>query len=201
MADQTQRQRLIDLFESTPILKNSEITKHGIDPKTVQRMVDSGEIRRVSRGLYSLPNIDAGSRHTLVQAQRIVGSGVVCLLSALTYHEIGTQSPRKVWMAIPRRKRVPKTAGNPIKIVVFSDPAFSEGIEEHTIERTTVRIYCAAKTVADCFKYRNKIGNDVAIEALRDVIRTQKASPDELIHFADICRVRNVMMPYLESLI
>jgi predicted transcriptional regulator of viral defense system len=162
-------------------------------------MVESGEVQRIARGIYARPDLEHGSHHSLVEVQMIVTNGVVCLLSALFYHEIGTQTPRQVWIATPRGVRHPKTTDHPIKVVAFSGEAFSEGIEEHEIERLTVRVYSAAKTVADCFKYRNKIGTDVAIEALRETLRTRKASANEILHYADICRVRNVMMPYLES--
>lgn len=201
MTSQTQRDRLIKLFESTPILKSREIVEHHIDPKTVQRMVESGEVQRIARGIYARPDLEPESHHSLVEAQMIVDTGIVCLLSALSYHEIGTQIPRWVWMAVSRGTRLPKTPNHPIKVVTFTGEAFSEGIEEHEIEGFTVHIYSAAKTVADCFKYRNKIGTDVALEALREALQTRKAAVEEILHYADICRVRNVMMPYLESVL
>jgi predicted transcriptional regulator of viral defense system len=162
-------------------------------------MVERGEILRISRGLYGRLDTDASSHHSLVEAQMIVGSGVVCLLSALSFHEIGTQSPRMVWIAVARGSRVPRTAHQPIRVVSFSGRAFTEGIEEHLIEGVAIGVYSAAKTVADCFKYRFKLGTDVAIEALHEIVQSRKASADELLHFADICRVRSVMTPYLES--
>ena len=201
MATQTQRDRLLELLDSTPVLRAGEIIRQGIDAKTVQRMVETGDIRRVSRGIYARPDLDVQSHHSLVEAQMIVDSGVVCLLSALSFHEIGTQTPRNIWMAIARGSRVPKTTHQPIRVVTFSGQAFTEGVEKHEIEGISVRVYSAAKTVADCFKYRNKMGTDVAIEALRDIVRTRKANVDELLRFADICRVRNVMTPYLESIV
>jgi predicted transcriptional regulator of viral defense system len=201
MASRTQREQLIELFESTPILKSREIVEHDIDPKTVQRMVASGEVQRIGRGIYARPDLEPESHHSLVEAQMIVDNGVVCVLSALSYHEIGTQTPRRVWIAVSRGTRLPKTTNHPIKVVTFSGEAFSEGIEEHEIEGLTVRVYSVAKTVADCFKYRNKIGTDVALEALREALQTRKATADEILHYADICRVRNVMMPYLESVL
>ena len=199
--DLTQRERLIELFESTPVLKSSEIAEHEIDPKTVQRMVESGEVRRIARGIYAHRDLEPESYHSLVEAHMIVDTGVVCLLSALSYHEIGTQTPRRVWIAVSRGTRVPKTTNHPIKVVTFSGAAFSEGIEDHKIEGIKVHLYSAAKTVADCFKYRNKIGSDVAVEALRKILQARKANADEILHYADICRVRNVMMPYLESVL
>ena len=201
MATHTQRDRLVELLDSAPVLRVSEIRRQGIDSKTVQRMVETGDIRRISRGIYASPDLDVQSHHSLVEAQMIVDSGVVCLLSALSFHEIGTQSPRQIWMAIARGSRVPKTTHQPVRVVTFSGSAFTEGVEKHEIEGISVRVYSGAKTIADCFKYRNKLGLDVAIEALRDVVRTRKANVDELLRFADICRVRNVMTPYLESIV
>lgn len=201
MTSQTQRERLIELFKSTPILKSRDIAKHDIDAKTVQRMVESGEVQRIARGIYARPDLEPGSHHSLVEAQMIVGNGVACLLSALSFHEIGTQTPRRVWIAVSRGARPPKVTEHPIKVVTFSGEAFSAGIEEHQIEGFIVRVYSAAKTVADCFKYRNKIGTDVAVEALREALQTRKTNANEILHYADICRVRNVMMPYLESVL
>ena len=201
VVSQTQRERLIELFESMPILKSRDIVEHDIDAKTVQRMVESGEVQRIARGIYARPDLEPGSHHTFVEAQMIVANGVVCLLSALSYHEIGTQTPRRVWIAVPRGARLPKTTDHPIKAVTFSGEAFTAGIEEHEIEGFTVHVYSAAKTVADCFKYRNKIGTDVAVEALRETLQTRKANANEILHYAEICRVRNVMMPYLESVL
>ena len=201
MASQTQRERLIELFESTPILKSRDITEHDIDAKTVQRMVKRGEVQRIARGIYARPELEPGSHHSLVEAQMIVGNGVACLLSALSFHEIGTQTPRRIWIAVSRGARLPKITDHLIKVVTFSGEAFSAGIEEHEIEGLAVRLYSAAKTVVDCFKYRNKIGTDVAVEALREALQTRKTNANEILHYADICRVRNVMMPYLESVL
>jgi predicted transcriptional regulator of viral defense system len=201
MASQTQRERLIELFESTPILKSRDITEHDIDAKTVQRMVERGEVQRIARGIYTRPDLEPGSHHSLVEAQMIVENGVACLLSALSFHEIGTQTPRRIWIAVSRGARLPKITDHLIKVVTFSGKAFSAGIEDHDIEGLAVRVYSAAKSVADCFKYRNKIGTDVAVEALREALQTRKTNANEILHYADICRVRNVMMPYLESVL
>jgi predicted transcriptional regulator of viral defense system len=125
---------------------------------------------------------------------------VICLLSALRFHGIGTQLPSQVWIAIDRRARQPALSYPPLKVVRFTGAALSEGVRQHRLEGQTVRVYGVAKTLADCFKYRNKIGLDVALEALRAAWRARRFSMDELDHFAGICRVRRVMKPYLESL-
>lgn len=197
----TQRERLIQLFDSSPVLKADTIVSHGIDRKTIQRVVETGEIQRIGRGLYYLSDYEVDRHHSYVEAQMLVQSGVVCLLSALSFHEMGTQSSRYVWLAVPRRSRLPKTGDRPLKIVTFSEPSFFAGIEQHELEGVTVKVYSPAKTVADCFKYRNKLGIDVAIEALREAVHGKNVSPDDVLHFADICRVRSVVVPYLESVV
>ncbi len=197
----SQRERLLDLLRSAPVVRSREISANGIDRKTIQRMLDRGEISRISRGLYSLADGDAHDYQTLVEAQKTIESGVICLLSALSFHKIGTQIPREVWIAVPRGSRTVRAGAIPIQAVTFSGSAFSEGLEEHELSGAKVRVYSPGKTVADCFKYRNKLGTDIAIEALRDVVQSGTVSPDELLRYADICRVRNVMTPYLESMI
>lgn len=196
----TQRDKLIQLFESSPILRSQQITRSGIDPKTVQRMVQQQEISRVGRGLYALPRREISSNYSLVQAQHIVPSGIVCLFSALAFHEIGTQSPRRVHIAIRRGSHIPSIGDHPIVIHTFSETAFSAGIEEYEINDSTVRIYSPAKTIADCFKFRGQIGIDVAIEALRDTAQTRKASVRDILYFAEVCRVKSVMQPYMEAI-
>lgn len=126
--------------------------------------------------------------------------GVICLLSALRFHEIGTQSPHQIWMAIDRKAALPKVRELPIEIVRFSGPALSEGVEEHDIGGATIKVYCPSKTVADCFKYRNKIGLDVALEALKDSWQQNMITADELWKYARICRVAQVMQPYMEAI-
>ena len=145
---------------------------------------------RVGRGLYSLSDADVTVHHGLAQAGKAIPRGVICLLSALRFHEIGTQAPHEVWIAVDRRAARPRAKSLGMRIVGFSGKALTEGIDERIVEGVPVKIYNPAKTVADCFKYRNKIGLDVALEALHDVIRERKCSTDELWRYAEICRVR-----------
>jgi predicted transcriptional regulator of viral defense system len=154
---------------------------------------------RVGRGLYSLADGSPTADRTIVEAARQVPRGVVCLLSALRLHGLTTQMPPAVWVAIDVKARRPVAAGPPLEIVRMSGPAFASGIEERVLEGVRVRVYGLAKTVADCFKFRNKIGLDVAIETLRDY-RRRRGSVDELLRWAEICRVGRVMQPYLEAL-
>ena len=156
---------------------------------------------REGRGLYSLPDADVTVHHGLAQASKSIPKGVICLLSALRFHEIGTQAPHEVWMAIDRRAARPRVKHPRMRIVRFSGKALTEGIEERKVEGVAVRIYNPAKTVADCFKYRNKIGLDVALEALRDVIRERKSTTDELWRYAKICRVTKIIRAYMEAIV
>jgi predicted transcriptional regulator of viral defense system len=172
----------------------------GVERKHLAELVNEGVLVRSGRGLYVLADADVTEHHTLAETSKRVPHGVVCLLSALRYHELTTQNPSEVWLAIDRTARKPSVDYPPIRIVRFSGPALSEGVEERRIEKVPVRVYSPAKTVADCFKYRNKIGLDVALEALRETWRARKATMDDLWKYARVCRVANVMRPYMESL-
>jgi predicted transcriptional regulator of viral defense system len=151
--------------------------------------------------MYVLPDGDTTEHHSLAEAARRVPHGCICLLSALRFHDLTTESPFEVWMAIDVKARRPTEALIPLRIVRFSGHALSAGIETHLIEGVEVKIYNPAKTVADCFKYRNKIGLDVALEALRDCWKRKLTTADELWHYAQICRVSRIMRPYMESLV
>jgi predicted transcriptional regulator of viral defense system len=139
-------------------------------------------------------------RHSYAQVAKRFPEGIICLLSALAFHEMTTQSPASVWIALGKGARTPALASPSLRIVRLSGPSLTGGIENHTIEGVRVRVYSAAKTVADCFKFRNKIGLDVAIEALKDCLRQEKASVNEIYRYARICRVSNVIRPYMEAL-
>ena len=166
----------------------------------LRRLCDEGLLRRVARGLYALAEAEPGSGRMLAEAAKRVPGGVVCLLSALEFHGLTTQAPFQVWIAIDTKAWKPRASGLPLRVTRFSGRAFTEGAEMHEIERVPVKVYSPAKTVADCFKYRNKIGLDVAIESLRDGLSRGACSVDDLWRFARICRVANVMRPYLEAL-
>lgn len=177
----------------------AEMAERGIHRQVLTRLVRAGALDRVSRGRYRLPSRSSGEHHGLALAATAAPSAIVCLLSALQFHGIGTQQPFEVWIALDRRARKPAPAYPPLRVVRFGGAALSSGIERHDIEGISVHIYNVAKTVADCFKYRNKIGLDVALEALREAHRTRRASMDELWQYARIDRVANVMRPYLEA--
>jgi len=154
----------------------------------------------MGRGVYMLPNTSISANFFLAEVATKVPRGIICLLSALRFHEIGTQSPFEVWIALDRKAARPRVDTPRLRVMRFSEAAFSSGVESYKIDGVTVRLYCPAKTVADCFKYRNKIGLDVAIEALRECRRSRKCNFDDLWKYAKICRVANVMRPYLEAI-
>lgn len=154
---------------------------------------------RIARGLYVNAEDDVSEHRSLVEVRTQARKGVICLLSALRFHDITTQAPFEVWLAIGQKDRAPQIDASSVRIVRFSGAALTEGIEHHTIDGGDVPVYSAAKTVADCFKFRFKIGLDVALEALREALFHRKATRDEIMHFAKICRVANVIRPYLEA--
>jgi len=195
-----QTQRILEIVGQFGVLRPRDLNAYGISREHLRRLHARGQLRRLGRGLYMLPDADLTEHHTLAEACKRVPNGVVCLLSALRFHELTTQAPFEVWLAIGEKAWRPRADYPPLRIVRFSGVALAAGVEEHVVEGVSVKVYCPAKTVADCFKYRNKIGLDVALEALRDCRRRRKCTNDELWHYAEICRVANVMRPYLEAI-
>jgi len=193
--------RILELAGNSGVVSTGEVRSEGIHHEYIRQLCAEGKLVRIGRGLYSLPDADVTVHHGLAQTRKAIPKGVICLLSALRFHEIGTQAPHEVWVAIDRRAARPRARYPRMRIVRFSGKALTEGVVEHTIEGVPVKIYEPAKTVADCFKYRNKIGLDVAIEALREVIRERKCTTDELWQFAKICRVTKTMRPYMEAIL
>lgn len=200
MPSTTDLDRTLKLARRRQGLRTRELAEHGIHRQALTRLVAVGKLERVGRGLYRTPASPHTEHHGLALASAAVPRGVICLLSALRFHGIGTQLPSQVWIAIDRRARPPAQGYPPLKVVRFTGAALTEGIRVHRVEGQAVRIYGVAKTLADCFKYRNKIGLDVALEALREAWRAQRFTMDELDHYARICRVQRVMKPYLEAL-
>ena len=195
------KNRTLSIIRKVGILRPRDLEAQGIPREYLRRLLEEGSIKRIGRGLYSLVDAEITESHDLAEAAKAIPQGVLCLITALQYHGLTTQIAHQVWIAIDPKARLPKKTNAPVKIVRFSGVALTSGIEEKRIENVPVRIYCPAKTVADCFKYRNKVGLDVALEALRDCWRQRLSSMDELWRYAKICRVSNVMRPYLESLI
>lgn len=191
---------VLDLARRVGVVRPRDLDAHEIPRIYLTRLVRRGLLERVGRGLYTLPDAEVSEHRTLAEAARQVPHGVVCLLSALRFHELTTQNPFEVWMAVHHKAWSPRSEGPPLRIVRMSGSAFDSGVEPHQIEGVTVRVYGAAKTVADCFKFRSKVGLDVALEALRDYRRAYPAGMDDLWRYAKICRVSAVIRPYLEAL-
>jgi len=191
--------QILEMVQQASVLRPRDLDARGIPRIYLSRLCERGYLQRVGRGLYVLPNADVSEHHTLAEACKRVPHGVVCLLSALRFHGLTTQSPFEVWLAIGSKVWRPQVDYPRLRFVRFSVRALEAGVEEHAIEGVVVRVYNPAKTVADCFKYRNKIGVDVAVEALRDCRRQRRCTNDELWHYAKICRVANVMRPYMEA--
>lgn len=182
------------------LIRSRDLEASGTSRPAIRRLLGAGQLRQVARGLYAPAAFEATEHHSLAAAAALIPDGVVCLLSALQFHGVGTQAPFDVWMAIGTKARKPRITDVPVRIVRFSDRALRDGVETETIEGVSVRVTTAARTVADCFKYRNKIGLDVAIEALREYRRARR-SMDELARAARVVRVANVMRPYLEAVL
>lgn len=193
--------KVLDLARKGVILRPRDLQNKGLPTDYLWRLHKKDKLERVGRGMYAIPGAALSEHQTIVQAAMRLPHGVVCLLSALRFHDLTTQSPFEVWMAIDGKARSPKEDIIPLRIVRFSGKALTAGVESHSIKGVKVRVYNPAKTIADCFKYRNKIGLDVAIEALRDCWRKERATADDLWHYAKVCRVSRVMRPYLESIV
>src|SRR5271156_4325820 len=189
--------RVLKLARGPKSVTRRDIAAAGIHTQALTRLVKNGTLERGSRGRYRLPDAPVTEHHGLALAAAAVPKGVVCLISALNFHGIGTQVPAEVWIALDRRTRRPALRYPPLRVVRFGGSALSEGIEGHSIEGGAVRVYNVAKTLADVFKYRNKIGLDVALEALREGWRDRRFKMDDIYRYARVCRVERVMRPYL----
>lgn len=185
------------------VIRPRDLAPYGISREILRRLTADGRLERRGRGLYVPSRTSRGENEMLATVARRVPHGVVCLLSALRFHEMTTQNPRQIWLAIDHKARTPNIPDLPLRVVRFSGEAFTEGIEMHRIDGVDVAVTSRAKTVADCFKYRGKIGTDVALEALRACWnapnRKMRCSIDEIWRYAMICRVTAIMRPYLEA--
>jgi predicted transcriptional regulator of viral defense system len=196
----THEQAVLALARKRPLLRARDLQEREIPSAILGRLVAAGKLARVSRGVYSLPGRPFSEHRSIAEVALRVPQGVICLLSALRLHDIGTQSPFEVWLAIAKNQPVPRLERPALREVRMSDAALAEGVEERVIDGVPVRLFSAAKTVADTFKFRNKIGTDVALEALREGWAHRKFEMDDLWRYAAIDRVANVMKPYLEGI-
>ena len=182
------------------ILRMSAAIRSGIHRDTLRRMVEHGDLQRLSRGLYQLAEASPPSHPDLAIVAAKVPEGVICLISALSFYELTTQIPHEVYLAIQRNSEPPRINYPPIRTFRFSGKAFTEGIETHDVGPVSVRVYCREKTLADCFKYRNKIGLDTCLEALQTFRQQRGFNADVMLKYAAICRVAKVMRPYIEAI-
>jgi predicted transcriptional regulator of viral defense system len=194
-----QHKKIISLLKKKSVIRPRDLDPFGIPREVLRRLCAKGAVQRVGYGLYRLTNGKETENITITEVCKQVPTGVVCLLSALRFHGLTTQAPFEIWLAIAVKAYRPATS-LPVRFVRFSGDALTEGVELHKVDGVPVRVYNIAKTVADCFKYRNKIGLDVALEALRECRREGRCSMNDLWDYAKICRVGNVMRPYLEAL-
>jgi predicted transcriptional regulator of viral defense system len=197
----TQRSRALDLLRGKGMLRLRDFIAENIEPQTVARLVRDGQVVRPARGLYQLPDAPVDANHSLAEAALLVPRGIACLISALQFHGLTLQMPSAVWMAIERTAWKPNISYPPIRFVRFSGWAMTEGVERYPIQSGRVRLTDPARTIVDCFRYRNKIGIDVAMEGLREGIRQRKCTPDQLWQYAKKARVWTVMRPYVETVV
>ncbi len=198
--DNTQKQQLIKLAREKKILSTQDVLQAGIHHQILRRLCDQGVLEKTGRGLYKLSSAEISVFYNMALVAKKAPRSVICLISALAFHELTTQIPRATWIAIEEKARQPQFASMKLRVVRFSRQAFREGVEEYKIEGVPVKITNPARTVADCFKYRNKIGLDIALEALKEGLRDQRFTRDELWQYAKLDWVTNVIRPYLESM-
>lgn len=200
MLADTHSQRVLDLARRKGLLRASDLSPIDAPRIVLTRLTAVGKLEKIGRGIYRLPDAHASEHESLITVATRVPQAVFCLLTALQFHELTTQLPRQVWIAMPRGSHTPRIDYPPIRMVQFAGEAYTAGVEEIARDGVKLRVYGVAKTVADCFKHRNRIGLDVALEALKDARTQGKASMDDIWRFAGIGRVANVMRPYLESI-
>lgn len=182
------------------VLRPRDLNPIGVPRVYLKQLVERGELLQTGRGLYVVAGAPLTENHSLAEAAKLSPKGVICLLSALRFHGLTTENPAEVWIAISRGTRPPKSDRPALRVVTLSGEMMTKGIKHHVIQGVSVPVYCVAKTVADCFRFRNRIGVNIAVEALRDAWREKKATSGELWHYAKVCRVLNVMRPYFDSL-
>lgn len=201
MIQETKRQQVINLVQALPVVRPKDLSEHGLPRDYLYVLAREGLIERIGRGLYQWPGKDLGRHQSLAEVCKLAPKAVVALLSALNYHNITTQNPHQIWLAIDRKSWRPEISYPPVRFVTMSSEALHEGVETHSIDGALIKVFNPAKTVVDCFKYRNKVGLDVALEALREGWSARKFTMGELFHYAEICRVKKIMQPYMESLV
>ena len=197
----SQKDRAIALLKVHGPMRGIELSDAGIHPETLARMLKDQTLTRVTRGLYQLADAEVTAPHNLAEVAKLVPNGVICLVSALQFHELTLQMPGRVWLAIGSRARKPRFDYPPTRVVRFSPRALSLGVQTHTVDGVFVPIFDPAKTVVDCFRFRQHVGLDVALEGLHNVVRSGKAKPAQIVDYARDIRIWSVLRPYLETVV
>jgi len=197
----TKIEQVIEFVKNEKIVRPRDLQKQGLPAGYLYELASRGVIERISRGLYQWPGAELSQHQALAEACKLSPKATVTLLSALTFHNVTSQNPFEVWLAIDHKGWRPRINYPPVRYITMSGPSLVEGIERHTIDGVGVNIFCLEKTIADCFKFRNKVGLDVALEALREGWKQQKFTINSLMKYAGICKVKRVMLPYVESLV
>jgi predicted transcriptional regulator of viral defense system len=197
----TGREKIIKYAKQRKVFRASDVEREfGLSRMYISRLVQEGQLERVGYGLYSLRDNNPTEQRSIVEIAAQVPAAVICLLSALRFHDLTTQNPFEVWIAIPRTTRYPQAISTGTRVIRFAQSVYEAGIEVHTIEGVDVKVYSAAKTIADCFYYQRTVGLDVCLEALRDAWSKREVTMDELVHFATVRNVKGTMLPYLNPL-
>lgn len=198
----TPKERVLEFAQEKKVFRASEAEKATSASRVyLERLVSEGKLKKAGYGLYSLAENKFSEMQDILEVAVKVPRGILCLLSALRFHELTTQNPFEVWLAIGQKQRIPKVETVPVRVFRFAPNVYEAGIEIHRIEGVEVKVYSAAKTIADCFRYQSTVGFDVAMEALRDAWNQRKVTMDELYHFAEVRNIKNKMMPYLRTII
>ncbi len=194
------RKKALKVVRAAGLVRPRDLVTAGLPAWVLYELVKKGEVKQVGRGLYSLPDYSPTEHHSYARALKQSPKAILCLLSALRFHELTVQNPHEVWIAIPKTAWRPKSAGVKIRVFRFSGEALTSGVEQHLVEGVPIRVTNVARTIADCFKYRNKIGLDVALEALHEGWRKKRFTMDEFWRYAKLDRVTKIVIPYLETL-
>ena len=197
----SQRDRTVALLKANGPMRGIELSGAGVHPETLARMLKDQTLTRVTRGLYQLADAEVTAPHNLAEIARLVPKGVICLVSALQFHDLTLQIPGRVWLAIGSKARKPKIDYPPVRVVRFGPRALSLGVQTHNVDGVSVPIFDPAKTVVDCFRFRQHVGLDVALEGLHNVIRSGKAKPAQIVDYARDTRIWSVLRPYLEAVV
>jgi len=195
------RDRAIEIIRKNGgLIRTYEALAHGIHRRILYGLRNEGKIITISRGLFQLADLDIPAQVDIVEVSKKVPRGVICLISALNFHELTTQTPHYVWLAVDRKARKPKINYPPVRVFFFSGDSFNRGIETHRIMEQDIRVYNAPKTVVDCFRWREAVGLDVAIESAREYLKRKDSRPSSLMEYAKVCRVEKMIRPYLQAM-